>query len=57
MDRRFYASGRLELLGKSMGGNGAPVIGSSREHVSPPIELVVRPSSPGPQASAAAVSP
>jgi hypothetical protein len=51
MERPFYASARLEILGKPMGGNGAPVIDSSREHVSPPIWLVVSPAKAGPQAS------
>jgi WD40 repeat protein len=52
MERPFYASGQLEQLGKAMGGTGAPVIAKSREHVSPPIELIVTPSSTSPQASA-----
>jgi hypothetical protein len=53
LDRPFFASAKLEVIGKPAPGNTAPVIDSSRESVSAPIELVVAPRAPGAQASAA----
>ncbi|HEV3122749.1 MAG TPA: c-type cytochrome domain-containing protein, partial [Isosphaeraceae bacterium] len=53
MDRPFFASAKLEVIGKPTPGTAAPVIDSSRESVSAPIELIVAPRPAGAQASAA----
>jgi WD40 repeat protein len=58
LERPFFAEGRLEVLGKPMGGLGAPVIDSSRAHSSLPIWLVVEPRAAGSRhASAATIRP